>query len=95
MQVVLAALQAAGLRAGAVCIRFPAHEMRLGAFTHPSEGVRRRAVALAAEGCKWAQALGASELVVWSAFDGYDYNFQVRLQLPGGGGGREDGFPVQ
>ena len=52
-------------------------------------------MALAAEGCKWAQALGASELVVWSAFDGYDYNFQVRLQLPGGGGGREDGFPVQ
>ena len=40
-------------------------------------------MALAAEGCKWAQALGASELVVWSAFDGYDYNFQVRLQLPG------------
>ena len=77
MQAVLAALRSAGLRAGAVCIRFPAKEMRLGAFTHPSEGVRRRAVALAAEGCKWAQALGASELVVWSAFDGYDYNFQV------------------
>ena len=78
MQAVLVALPAAELRARAVCIRFPAHQMRLGAFTHPSEGVRsRRAVALAAEVCKWAQALGASELVVWSAFDGYDYNFQV------------------
>ena len=46
MQAVLVALPAAELRARAVCIRFPAHEMQLGAFTHPSEGVRRRAVAL-------------------------------------------------
>ena len=50
--------------------------MRLGAFTHPDAAVRDRAVALAARGCKWAQNLGASELVVWSAFDGYDYSFQ-------------------
>jgi L-rhamnose isomerase len=53
--------------------------MRLGAFTHPDEEVRSRAVKIAAEGCEWARELGASELVVWSAFDGYDYHFQVSL----------------
>lgn len=65
------------MRTGAVCLRFPAAEMRLGAFTHPDPGVRERAVALAARGCQWVRDLGASELVVWSAFDGYDYNFQA------------------
>ena len=26
---------------------------------------------------RWARALGANELVVWSAFDGYDYHHQT------------------
>ena len=29
------------------------------------------------QACDWASALGASEVVVWSAFDGYDYTLQV------------------
>ncbi|GAX73589.1 hypothetical protein CEUSTIGMA_g1040.t1 [Chlamydomonas eustigma] len=74
---VRAALSAAGLQAGAVSIRFPSSEMQMGAFTHPHEEMRSRAVQIAAEGCQWAHELGASELVVWSAFDGYDYHFQI------------------
>jgi xylose isomerase len=62
-----------------VCIRFPAAEFRLGAFTNPQPGVRQRAVELASAGCAWAAQLGASELVVWPQYDGYDYNFQVRF----------------
>jgi xylose isomerase len=73
------ALKAAGLAAGAVCIRFP-EEYRLGAFTNPDRGMRDRAVALAADGCRWAADLGARELIVWSPYDGYDYHFAMDYQ---------------
>ena len=71
-----AALDAAGLGAAAVCMRFP-KEMQAGAYTHPDPAVRARAIALTIEGCEWAKALGASEVVVWSAYCGYDYPFQL------------------
>ena len=41
-----------------------------------------QAIDLTLEGCEWARKIGASELVVWSAFDGYDYCHQVRTALP-------------
>lgn len=75
---VRSALSAAGLAAGAVCIRFPP-ELRLGAFSNPNATLRQAAVQLAAGGCRWARELGAKELVVWSAYDGYDYHLQVML----------------
>jgi hypothetical protein len=62
---VTAALAAANLTAGAVCMRYPAQTYRLGAFTHPQASVRAQAVALTVAGCRWAQALGAAELVIW------------------------------
>jgi len=52
-------------------------EHQSGAFTHPNEALRRKAIELTKEGARWALALGASELVIWSAFDGYDYHHQV------------------
>lgn len=61
-----------------MCIRFP-DEFRLGAFTNPDERLRREAIGVAASGCRYAADLGASELIVWSPYDGYDYNFQVLL----------------
>ena len=70
------ALQDAGLVTGAVCMRYPS-DMRAGAFTNPDSEVRNRAIQLTKEGCNWAISLGARELVVWSAFDGYDYNLQA------------------
>ena len=74
---VRSALEAAGLETGAICMRYP-DEMRLGAFTNPDETLRRKAVELTKGGCRWAQELGANELIVWSPYDGYDYNLQVR-----------------
>ena len=71
-----AALDEAGLQAGAVCMRYEkAHQK--GAFTHPDEAMRRQAIEMTIDGGKYAQALGANELVIWSAFDGYDYHHQA------------------
>lgn len=70
------ALRQAGLAAGAICMRFPS-SMRLGAFSNPDPSLRQAAVDLAVQGCQWARHLGAGQVVVWSATDGYDYHFQV------------------
>mmetsp|Transcript_9701 Transcript_9701/g.24880 ORF Transcript_9701/g.24880 Transcript_9701/m.24880 type:complete len:681 (-) Transcript_9701:510-2552(-) len=70
------ALSSAGLKAGAVCLRFP-KEMQAGAFTHPDEAMRAKAIKLTKEACEWATELGAEEVVVWSAYCGYDYSLQV------------------
>lgn len=72
------ALAKAGLAAGAVCLRFP-KDMQLGAFTHPDPAVRAKAVQLTIEAGEWARALGADEVVVWSAFDGYDCTDRARV----------------
>lgn len=74
------ALEVAGLKAGAICLRYE-KEHQAGAFTHPDETLRRKAIEITKEGARWALALGAGELVVWSAFDGYDYNNQVDYQV--------------
>jgi predicted nucleic acid-binding protein len=73
-----AALAAAGLAAGAIAMRFTP-DFSLGAFSNPDAAQRARAVALAAEGCRWAAELGARDLIVWPQYDGYDYNFQVGM----------------
>ena len=65
-----AALDAAGLKAGAVCLRYP-KEFGAGALTHPDPAVRARAVELTKQACERAASLGAKEVVIWSAFDGY------------------------
>ena len=71
----LTALEAAGLEAGAVNVRFPGEGA--GAFTNPDPARRRAAVELAVEACDFARNLGAGHLVVWPRMDGYDYSFQV------------------
>jgi xylose isomerase len=70
------ALRDSGLACGAVCLRFP-KELQLGAFTHPDKLLREKAIRLTKEACEWALALGAEEVIVWSAFDGYDYHLQT------------------
>eukprot|EP00976_Prorocentrum_cordatum_P009388 187292-Prorocentrum_minimum.AAC.1 len=64
---------------GAVSLRYP-EGFHYGAFTNPNATLRRAAVALTVEGGRAAKALGAAELVVWSAFDGYDYPCQADYQ---------------
>ncbi|KAJ1460296.1 Ribokinase-like protein [Pelagophyceae sp. CCMP2097] len=71
------ALDEAGLACGAVCLRYPASKFRRGAMTHPDAETRAEAIQLTKDACAWARDLGASEVVVWSAWCGYDYSFQV------------------
>lgn len=75
-QRITTALTKAGLSCGAVCLRFP-KEMQAGAYTHPDLVVRRRAIQLTKDACEWALALGSNEVVVWSAYCGYDYCLQA------------------
>jgi len=46
-------------------------------MNHPDEGLRREAIDMTKQAAKVARELGAKEVVVWSAYDGYDYQFQV------------------
>ncbi|KAL7527556.1 hypothetical protein ACHAWF_002227, partial [Thalassiosira exigua] len=73
------ALDEAGLVAGAVCLRYPAKFAR-GAMTHPDPAMRREAVELTKAAADAAKVLGCDEVVVWSAYDGYDYPFQVEYE---------------
>ena len=71
-----AALDEVGLVAGAVCLRYPPKFAR-GAMNHPEARLRREAIDLTREAAQAARDLGCNEVVVWSAYDGYDYPFQV------------------
>eukprot|EP00887_Chlorella_sp_A99_P004048 scaffold11.g4048.t1 len=62
-----AALRAAGLRAGAVNLRFSGERFRRGALSSPEPGAREAAAALAAEGCRWAAELGARDVMDYVA----------------------------
>ena len=70
-----AALEEAGFVAGAVCLRYP-DEFARGAMNHPDPVMRRRAIELTKEAAQVALDLNCREVVVWSAYDGYDYPFQ-------------------
>jgi sugar/nucleoside kinase (ribokinase family)/sugar phosphate isomerase/epimerase len=72
----VAALNSANLTLSAINVRF-SENFRLGAFTNPNESLRNEAVQLCIDACTVAAKLGASQLVVWSQYDGYDYNFQM------------------
>ena len=69
------ALDEAGLVAGAVCLRYP-KEFARGAMNHPDPDMRRKAIELTKKAARIALDLGCQEVVVWSAYDGYDYMFQ-------------------
>mmetsp|Transcript_20905 Transcript_20905/g.31668 ORF Transcript_20905/g.31668 Transcript_20905/m.31668 type:complete len:707 (+) Transcript_20905:123-2243(+) len=70
------ALAETGLVAGAVCLRYP-KEFARGAMNHPDPSLRRQAIDLTKEAAEVARVLGCNEVVIWSAYDGYDYPFQV------------------
>lgn len=68
-----------GLRAGCVCLRYPSKFAR-GAMNHPDINLRREAIEMTKKAADVAKELGCNEVVIWSAFDGYDYPFQVNYQ---------------
>ncbi|GAX23492.1 hypothetical protein FisN_14Hh336 [Fistulifera solaris] len=71
------ALAACRLQAGAVCLRYPAERFALGSFLHPEAQRREEAIQMTLQAAEAAMFLGCREVVVWSAFDGYDYPFQI------------------
>jgi len=73
------ALDEVNLVAGAVCLRYPSKFAR-GAMNHPEEDMRREAIEITKQAAEAARVLGCNEVVVWSAYDGYDYPFQVKYQ---------------
>ncbi|KAK3249876.1 hypothetical protein CYMTET_40717 [Cymbomonas tetramitiformis] len=75
-EAVLHAVEAAGLAVGVINMRYPS-QFRRGALTHPDDAVRRQAVDLTVAGGAMAERLGARGLVIWSAYDGYDYHMQM------------------
>ena len=77
---VTSALENVSLRTGAVCTRFPAG-FECGAFSNPEPSKRKAAINLVMNAGEWAMDLGAKELVVWSAFDGYDYSLQSDYEV--------------
>ncbi|KAL3772806.1 hypothetical protein ACHAWU_003820 [Discostella pseudostelligera] len=70
------ALDEVNLVAGAVCLRYPSKFAR-GAMNHPNAELRREAIEITKQAAEAARILGCNEVVVWSAYDGYDYPFQV------------------
>ncbi len=66
-------LESVNLKTGAVCLRYPKKFIG-GAFTNPNPDLRKEAIELTKEACVAAKALGCDEVVVWSAYDGYDYS---------------------
>jgi len=72
----LEALDRQNLKCGAICLRFP-KEFQAGAFTNPNSELRKKAIQITKQACAWSKALGAYEIVVWSAYCGYDYPLQV------------------
>jgi sugar/nucleoside kinase (ribokinase family)/sugar phosphate isomerase/epimerase len=73
------ALDEVNLVAGAVCLRYPSKFAR-GAMNHPDPDMRREAIGITKQAAEAARVLGCNEVVVWSAYDGYDYPFQVSYQ---------------
>jgi sugar/nucleoside kinase (ribokinase family)/sugar phosphate isomerase/epimerase len=73
------ALDEVNLVAGAVCLRYPSKFAR-GAMNHPDPKLRREAIEITKQAAEVAKILGCNEVVVWSAYDGYDYPFQVNYK---------------
>lgn len=72
-------LDEVGLVAGAVCLRYPSTFAR-GAMIHPDMVLRSKAIDMTKKAAEAARILGCNEVVVWSAYDGYDYPFQINYQ---------------
>lgn len=65
------------LVAGAVCLRYPSSLFVRGAMMHPDPALRQKAIDLTMEAAQTARELNCNEVVIWSAYDGYDYPFQI------------------
>jgi xylose isomerase len=67
----------AGLAVTALNLRFDGPVFSAGAFTHPDEKARERAIATASEAVDLAAGNGIGHVILWMGPDGFDYPFQV------------------
>ena len=74
------ALDEVNLVAGAVCLRYPSKFAR-GAMNHPNADMRREAIEITKQAAESARIIGCNEVVVWSAYDGYDYPVSMEQLL--------------
>ena len=71
------ALDNTGMILNGVAMRYYSNqEFKLGAFTHPSETIRRKAIDETKMGIDKLAALKGSLLILWMGQDGFDYSFQ-------------------
>lgn len=66
-----------GLAVTAINLRFDGTEFADGAFTHPVEANRTRAIELSRSAVDLAASNGIDHVILWMGPDGYDYPFQV------------------
>ena len=77
---VLAAAAEVGLGVTALNLRWDGPDYAQGAFTHPCEKNRARAVAQACAAVDVAAQNGIDHVILWMGPDGYDYPFQANYR---------------
>jgi xylose isomerase len=73
---VSAFLESVELGVDSLNIRFPEDPFGAGGFTHPSAEVRAAAIDLTRRAVDVCAELGGDHVIVWPAYDGFDYPFQ-------------------
>lgn len=74
----LAALRGLGLTLNGYAMRYYSEPgFKLGAFTHPDEAVRRKAIDLTKRAMDSLAEAGGRVLTLWMGQDGFDYSFQA------------------
>ena len=61
-------------------MRYPEEVFLNGCFTNPDKNIRTRAVQMTKEATDQCRALNSKYLVLWLAYDGFDYPFQMDYQ---------------
>ena len=70
-----------GLKLNGLAMRYSGNKtFENGAFIHPNEKVRRRAMEFTLQAIDTLTSLGGNLLTVWLGQDGYDYPFQIDYQ---------------
>jgi xylose isomerase len=77
---ILSYLEDADLSVDSLNIRFPEDRFGAGGFTNPSAQVRADAIDLTRRAVDVCAELGGDHVIVWPAYDGFDYPFQDSYQ---------------
>jgi len=67
-----------GLEINGLAMRYYSDpDFKIGAFTHPDEKIRRKAIDLTKRGIDAARECGTNLMTLWLGQDGFDYSFQA------------------